>query len=640
MSTKGGLEYIQQHQQAGGGFQSYRLDEPKVKRAKSYQTTFVPSLIALALDDVGGSEPIKDKIATFLMAQKSPAWSWNYWDRSSPLMSTLPYPDDLDDTFLALSALMQHDPKQLDPTAMAEIANLLFATESKTGGPYRTWLVDKTPDDVWRDVDLVVNINIGYFLSLQDVSLPHVDALVAKAIKQGKIESPYYPPLLPAVYFLARWYNGDQLDKLCQLVLGRQILGAWESPHVAALAISSLLRLGYSADKLEADVRYVRESQASNGSWPAGPTCVDTIRSNETKKYFTGAATLTTALCLEALNLYDQALAPKQTKQSPRPLEREYKAVVDEVKNSINNLAEPNLIANTNEVLEKILARDTDKQIVILPWVVQGAAGVKTNEKTLHNLAIASLWGWMAYTVYDDFLDDEGDPKQLPSAIVANRSLLVTLRATLADNAAFHGEIAMIMNRLDGANAWEVNHCRGRIEDGRLYIDTLPDYGDYSQLADRSLGHTIAGLGVLYAAGDVSDAPRMVALRTFFRHYLIARQLNDDAHDFEQDLMLGHVNAVAVFVLQKWMTKHALKSGIHLHKDMKALRLIMWEDVIDVVCGTIQDHLDAAHDILNDPAVGLDQKYLQPLLTPLEEATAKALAGRDEAQKFISSLSS
>jgi hypothetical protein len=641
MTIQGGLNYIAKQQLKGGGFTSYRLDEVGDGSIKSYRTTFIPSLIALALKDVPGSEKIQKGINRFLLDQKSSSWSWNYWDRHSALMRKMPYPDDLDDTFLALAALWHYDQTFLTPTVMARMTNLLFATESRTGGPYSTWLIDGVADEVWRDIDLVVNINIAYFLSLQDVELPHLNQLVETAIGKKQLHSPYYPPTQPAAYFLARWYRGDSVLKLKKLIYANQVLGAWETPHQTALAVCTLLRLGTPAKELQVAIEYLQSTQNKNGSWPAGPMCSDTMRTGEKKVYFAGSSSLTTAICLEALTLYEQN-AKVHPHIAGKSAKRNYEKVVKDVTDSIKalGLGHKELQVNTQAVLKKILARDSDKQIVMLPWLIQQAASVEVDEETLHNLGVASLWGWMAYTVYDDFLDQEGDPKCLPSAIFANRRLLDTLQATLTDNIEFQTDIDEIMNRLDEANAWEVSHCRGNLEGDVFTIAKLPDYSNYWQLADRSLGHTISGLGVLYGAGVSKTAPQLKGLKDFFRYYLIARQLNDDAHDWEEDLMRGHVNAVGLLILKKWAdeTHGSLEEGINLKKEGKKLQLIMWEQVIDEVCNKVNFYVDEARNILAKPGVNLDQKQLLPLLTPLEEAAKKALQTRDQALEFISAL--
>ena len=632
----GGLRYIAKAQLAGGGFQSYRLEDPSVHYSKRYRTTFVPSLVALALADVPGSGEIREHIARFLIDQKSSEWSWNYWDRASAAAATMPCPDDLDDTFLALAALWRTDRKLFRPNVMAYIANMLFATEQKPGGPYRTWLAGDEAEPVWRDIDPLVNSNIAYFLKLQDVELPALVALVESAIQANELTSQYYPDTQPAAYFVSRWYKGECAARLQEQVLVGRVDGHWATPHETALAVSTLLRFGHPIDDVKEAVDFLLASQRPNGSWEAGSICYDAARTGETLQYGMGSACLTTAFCLEALQLFETLSAHSISKKVKKP---QYEQVISEVYSAIRMLHQQDLRRRTRIAFKLQLEGDTSQEIIMLPWLVAKAFGVKPNEQLFRQLARVSAWGWMAYTIFDDFLDNEGNPTVLPCAITAHRHLLLTLNDTLPGDAGFQIEVRDILNQLDGANAWEVSHCRGVVEADRFLIARLPDYGDYWQLADRSLGHTIAGLGVLYGSRLRSNSIQIIQYKKFFHHYLIARQLNDDAHDWEDDLAKGHVNVVGVKIIKRWMASgHRLKDGIHLQDDKKALRLIMWETVIDEVCRDIHVHIRFARKALAHPDLHIQQEVLLETLVPLEEAAKHALDTRDDAIEFISSL--
>lgn len=628
MSILGGLDFIARQQRKDGGFWEYNLSLPGEMTRPKYRTTFTPSLVALALANLPRGRRIRQKCVEFLLAQKSTSWSWNYWARSSAQTRLQAYPDDLDDTFLALCAIWHYDQSFIAPSVSAEVAHLLFATETQPGGPYRTWLVDNDANEVWRDVDPAVNANIGAFLALQDVELPALTTFLETAVAEQKLISPYYPTGLPITYFMSRWYRGKYKERLQDLILLEQKDATWESPHQTALAVSALIRLGYPAGKLKAACQSLRMTQAADGGWPPEPMCIGP------GGQLSGSAALTTALCIEALTLYQHAVKKPRPSKSPAPPDRHYDIVVNTVRDHIATLGHTELKLQTHAVLERIISRDHDRQIVRLPLIIAQASAVRASEDLTRQLAVANVWGWMAYMVYDDFLDNEGDPRFLPSAVYAHRQLFESLRATLPGNRAFHDEIAAIMDRLDQANAWEVAHCRASIKKGRLFIDKLPEYGDYWQLADRSLGHAIAGIGVLYDAGV--SAQRIQALVSFFEHYLIARQLNDDAHDWESDLARGHINAAAAKILEIWSAKHRLAMGIDPIGQSEALRLIMWEQVIDSICHDIASHIAEAKSALG--RAGMDDTVVLPLLMPLENAAKKALSTRDDSLEFISRL--
>jgi hypothetical protein len=629
-AQEGGLRFIESQQRPDGGFWEYCLDDNNDIPPR-YRTTYTPSVIALALSEVTGSAQIQKDITVFLRDQMSPDGSWNYWAKSSKMISKAPYPDDLDDTFLALGALSRYDKQFLNPQVSARIARLLFACETQPGGPYKTWLLEGDHKE-WSDIDVVVNANIAGFLALQDIDLPHLTELVEQAIGAGEegLVSSYYPSPIHAAYFISKWYRGGLVNELRQIILAHQKDNIWETPHRTALAVSALIGLGYPANNLKSAIDYLGRQQQADGSWQAGAMCLGV------RGCSSGAPSLTTAVCLEAIAAYRRT--QHRTRETiKQPVQSATSVTAEIVRRRIDALKHaPELQAKATEVFTRILDRDRDGQVVHLPSIIATAAHINAKRHLVNNLAVASLWGWMAYTVYDDFLDNEGEPSSLPAAIFSHREMTRAFWQTLPNNPAFHNEVDATLTRIDQANAWELGHCRARVVKNRLQFAGLPDYGDYWQLADRSLGHSLPALGVFYSAGEESGSARMNALRDFFRHYLIARQLNDDAHDWQKDLQTGHINAVAVRIIGQWRLAHPRKNVIHLVKEREALELIMWEVIIDGVCRDIIWHAEQARGALKNAR--LDETQMMPLIQPLIDAAKRALRERDETLEFLAAL--
>jgi hypothetical protein len=624
-----GLTYIAAQLQENGGIVSYSSSDPHDFRVSTeYRTTFFPSLVLGVLADMQTptAQQIKDRLAVYLLTQKNDSWSYNYWDRTSEQYKQLPFPDDLDDTFCALSALWQYDKKLIGGDVLATVSTLLIQTEDEPGGPYRTWLIDRGAGDEWQDKDLAVNANIAYFLSLQDVELPGIQGFIERAIVTSRITSPYYPDSFPLISFIAHWYHGPLIETLIQRLLDQQVKDHWQTAQQTALALSSLVRLGYPVTKLRKTVTWLTAQQQADGSWPIDGFCIDPTKDGTTQ--YAGSAVLTTAVCLEALTLFEMTRVRSKIVKSERS--PEYRQVVAILEKVIAAFPAPELIKTTRLILKRISSHDPDGQIGVLPWMTATAMNIDVDQSLATELALASFWGWMAYSVYDDFLDNEGDPKLLPAALVCFRQMQDTLRAVLPDNQAFQTEVATILHRIDAANAWEVSHCRGERDGDYLRLPPLPEYGDYWQLADRSLGHSIAALGVLYS--NNSTPAQLTRLRDFFQHFLIARQLHDDAHDWEADLRLGHINAVAVPILKHWK-----KKTLQFHANEEVLRTIFWEHVIDSVAADILEHCSLARAALDDRTGQVSNPLLQ-LLISLEKGAQAAIEQRDETLAFIRGL--
>lgn len=624
--------YLASVQLPNGGFRSLSSSQINsfATATREYETTFFPSLILSALQGSGAPEleQVRQKLTAFLLAQKSKAWTWNYWNRNSNAYRKLPYPDDLDCSFCALASLHRQVPEALTGRTLAAVAKVLIACETTPGGPYKTWHTTSSATE-WQDVDLVVNSNIAYFLQLEDIELPNIVTMTEAAIRRRRFTTPYYPSQFAVFYFVTRWYHGKSLALLRRHIMDSVRLPKKLSSLDISLAICSLLRAGVTPNVVTPLVKLLLRRQAQDGSWPAATFSLDpSVRG---KVHYAGAASLTTAFCLEAIQLYEDARQIVEARPVPSP----YQLVSERISKRVMTIEQTDLRREVQLLWKSMLAQDADKEIGLLPWLVAEAGQLTVGESILEQLAAANLWGWMAYTTYDNFFDEQATPKQLPAAIFCMRRLLVTLHETLPQNAAFQHTVSTILERMDAANSWELAHCRGKFEGQKLIIKQLPNYTDYWQLADRSLGHTIAALGVLHAAGKDIKASQIRAVETGLRHYLIARQLHDDAHDWQADLELGQINAVAVRVLRRWsrMNGRSLTEGIDLSKEAEQLQRIMWERIIVTVCAQVQEHCQATRSALTE--AGFTTTLADRLLIRLERGAREALAEREQTLAFI-----
>lgn len=646
-SINRGIDSLIKSQQKDGSLLSLSSPHSKsfTKAKKSYM--IFPSFLVLsclnALEETAKIKTIRRKVAKFLLSQKSEHWSFNYWARGSQEAKTRPYPDDLDDTFCALSALFQYNPKLIDGSAMAKIVTLLTAVEKKEGGPYRTWLVSQDADEVWKDVDLVANSNIAYFLSLQDISLQSIKALIESAIETENYTSPYYPSVYPIIYFISRFYKGKKTKKVRDFLLSkREANGKWENPQNTALAISSLFNLNTPIDKLEKSVVYLMRNQTM-GSWKPYTFCIDLIVGK--KKYYAGSSAVTTALCLEAMGKYQKQLskiasAPvdvtkSQVATSPlykKQAEKVYKEVVKQARQRFSSLNNE-LKIQALKCLEATLKKDKDKQIGLMPYffnVSLGEKGKNVPKNLLIKLGLVNLYGWIAYSIYDDFLDDEGDPKLLSVANVCLRESTTIYNNILPKKTGFPAFMQEVVDTIDAANTWEVNHCRIKIKSSELKIQgfKIPDFGDFSRLAHRSLGHALGPAVILYFLGYNTSSPELKNLMRFFKHFLIARQLNDEAHDWEKDLKMGQINAVGAQILKKVKNKK-------LKVTVGQLQEVFWHKVVVDICQTILKHTQLSQKALKKISIITNPSLLEQLLIPIEYSVHKALKEREETLKFL-----
>lgn len=626
-----GLAFLEKNQEAGGGFTSYSsVSLQPFRRSRSTRTTFVPALMLAALSGLEQAAALRVRagLAGFLLRQKDDTWAFNYWAKGAPERRAMPYPNDLDDTFCALAALYLHDPSIIDEAALATIIKLLLATEVSVGGPYRTWLVPADSAAAWLDTDLAVNSNVAYFLSLASNNLPALDGMMGRAIEDGSFVSPYYPSEHVFMYYLARAYGGPHKPRL--LRKARQLYKSASTDLDRALCLIARLRLGDTRGIIK-DIAGLLSGQRRDGSWPAAAFCRDPDQDG--KPYYNGAAVLTTAFALEALHTYNgvQRTPARSIAAAPHG-GTPYDSVLRLAKKHLRPLPGDLRRATLRSVTQ--LAEGGNGQEII------GLAGQFNRSLRrplqpvpkgfLENLSLANLFGWAAYTIYDDFLDGEGQPGLLPAANVAMRSSLRQFLDALPADRPYHHVVRDVFDIIDGANAWELAHCRYRVQDDKLVIGSLPDYGGLAKLAERSFGHILAPLAILHASKAGKEA--VGHTRGALQRYLIVRQLNDDLHDWQSDLEHGHIT----YVVARILSGLSLRRGRHPLPDLvRMARPEFWHETLPEICGEMRHHIDLGRKALDQAGIFTDNNVIGRLLESQAAIVADTIARQGQAENFL-----
>lgn len=661
------IEVIEEDQRADGSFASYSVpleSAPPGKRfgaaATEYRTTFMVALIAEALAEVADPrlEAVRQRAVDWLLEQRGPQWSYNYWARDAAEAKTQPYPDDWDDTSCTLAAVMRVRPAAVTGEVMGHIVTLLTNTETAEGGPYRTWIVPQDAPAHWHDVDVAVNANIGYMLKLQGVDLPSLEQLVDERVAAGVLESPYYPGPGTIEYFVSRWYRGAHGPALRTQILARRRAGRWGGALDTALAVSALINLGADPSEVQSAATWLRGRRADQLA--AEAFCMDPAI--EGVKYVAGSRALTAALCLEALAKYEAAVqaraagragvrragaGPAGAGAGPTADAGGSAGIREQVVARVmTRLAEggPEIAAGGQQIWGRLSDGPAAEQIILLPYLFRQALGKRgraVSDDRVVELGVISLYGWLAYTIYDDFLDEEGQPPLLPVANLALRELVLALQREAARRPAFGPLAWATLDQQEAANAWEVTHCRVRRQSD-LLRRPAPDFGDRRALAERSLGHALGCLAITLELGYRADGPEVAALQRFFRQFLTARQLSDDVHDWKQDLTRGQINAVGAYLLagiQGGAEAQGAKAprprtvpGLYEQLDR-----YFWERGAAELGGQIEAGLGRARAAVKGLAWLERPEVLEALLAPIEQSARRAEQQRRQATEFLRS---
>lgn len=639
------VSFISQVQEKNGSFLHNTSSDPvHFSQSQWHHSVFITTLMLSFLHVIPSFKKniiIQKRIVAFLLEQKSTMWTFNYWDRNSQEAKTMPYPDDLDDTFCALTALYQYNPQLIDGEVLAKIVSVLTFVEEKEGGPYRTWLVPPESKQVWKDVDIAVNSNIAYFLSLQEVDLPNIEKFIEKAIKKDAIQSPYYVNKYSIIYFISRWYNGKYKDMLKNnLISSMHQNGSWGNVLDTSFAVLSCINLGIPVTELEKSITFLLKNK--NASIQPQAFYIDRIVEGTT--YYVGSSAFTATVYATALSVYANNVKNLTKNQiTADTSELLYKKIISEVEKQYFSF-DKEIYTQGKKIITRIIKRDALKHIVLLSYYFSlhlGKTAKKVPQELLENLGKANLLGWIAYTIYDDFLDGGGNPNYISIANIALRELTFLFLNILPENKKFISYFKQVMNEIDTANAWELKYCRIELRDKQFSLSeiSLTNFAGYKSVYQKSFGHALGPIAVLYSLGYDDKSMEVKQLISFFKNYIIVRQLNDDAHDWEEDLQKGHITPVVAILLKKYKKKNP-NVVINSEKDIEILRGFFWHEVIEDICALVFKHIDEARSCLYGSTLFTEKKFFESLLNPLEKGMRDALEERKKTLSFLHSFDS
>jgi len=576
---------------------------------KNEDTNFVPAVIAMALSKTKNplAQEILKNIAKLLIKNQAPSGTFNYWSKPTQHPKQEQYPNDWDDTSLAHAAIMQAGIPIRGKT-LANLLNKLRADQLRPGGPFVTWI---TPNKNAIEFDIVVNANVAYFLSLLGAQPKKLYEYLNHQILQQKFASPYYASPAAVIYFLSR----IKISARAKGILLSHILslkkpnGSFGNVLDTALTICSLLRFGYPVKKLSKSISFLLKHQRTSGEWDKQPFVVEKIVGNT--KYFKESAVLTSAVCIESLTLANSTTT--QTTLSNQE-QRFHTTILTSFKRKIRCF--PKEIRKAlNIAMYKTLTNGAKTEVVLLPlWIASLYKKQPAPLTTLKKLSEANLWGWIAYRIYDDLLDNQGHVKNLSTANIALLKLSA-LYLTIP-NRKIQNVFLKTMITVEKANAHESSQNIQLSKNG-------------IHLANKSLSAALSALAITLTSGYSTRSSEYKALLKFFRHYLALRQLNDDAHDWLDDLHAGKINFVASLLVSKKCSARFL-----LSQKTKSQK-VFWRKAFPHVLSLCNHHLHLARKNVNKLPSGKYKHRLEEMLTPFAKILRESELKQQQTIEFL-----
>ena len=343
------------------------------------------------------------------------------------------------------------------------------------------------------------------------------------------------------------------------------------------------------------------------------------IKTNEIKsKYFSD----TTDLKKMCSNLYLRE--KKLTKETDD-------IFLNNIKKAANSRLEklnPEFKKLASDAINRTIKNNRDGQMSLMPYYFKkalGKKGNKLNDLLIAELGLANTFFWTAFIVYDDFWDEDekAAPKLLPVANFLARSYISYFNKVLPNDNQFTNFFTDLMDKLDSANTWETLHCRTKVENNLFYIPKhLPNYQDYTKKFEPASGHILGCVALMIKIGYKINSKEINNLIGYFKNYLIAMQINDDAHDLQEDLSRGHLSTVAVMFLHDWQKKYPEQKTIDLKNDLEKIQQLFWFTTVKKSCRLTISYTTKARKLLANMDFLENPEYLEKFIN-ISEKVAK-----------------
>lgn len=257
-------------------------------------------------------------------------------------------------------------------------------------------------------------------------------------------------------------------------------------------------------------------------------------------------------------------------------------------------------------------------------WFYHDLTGQKSplRRSVLKILSQANLDLWRALNIYDDFLDQEGRPNDLPLGNWYYRHFL-TAYYRLNLPVPFYQIMEKILDKLDKANRNETLYHRAIKQKNKLIFPSrLPGWKNIDWLADKSLALALGPIAILYLLKkEKSDRQpnnrHIKATLDFFRFALTAKQLADDAGDWREDLAKGCLTPANTLIIRAAQKKNI---KLDLRRDPETACLIFATEVSELISNRISKLGRQAKRAARRAGLKENGQLINNIIRPLEAA--------------------
>ncbi len=332
-------------------------------------------------------------------------------------------------------------------------------------------------------------------------------------------------------------------------------------------------------------------------------------------------------------------------KKENAEIEKIFKLAKNELKNLPKRFQEEII-----KVIKETAKNNPDKQMLLLPYYFYKSLDLessqefnqekfKEKEKLITKLGLINAYFWSAFIIYDDFWDEDekARPKLLPVANFMSRNLIEFYFSEFQKYKDYQKYYQEILNNLDYANFFETINGRFKNdlrENKKLNLEeiNLINYKNYKIKFFPAGAHILGPLLMMAHLGFKVKSKEIKNLENFFINYLIARQLNDDIYDFEEDLARGNLSSA--------INETLIQAKLQGYKQVNEaeLKKIFWLKTLKILSKEIIKKTKLAENYLKKIKIIEKPKPLLKFSNLARASALKALKERTETLDFIKEI--
>ena len=140
---------------------------------------------------------------------------------------------------------------------------------------------------------------------------------------------------------------------------------------------------------------------------------------------------------------------------------------------------------------------------------------------------------------------------------------------------------------------------------------------------------------MFYSLGYDENSKEVKNLISYFKNYLIAMQINDDVHDFEEDLKRGHLSTAIVMLLEDLDPN---QMQIDLINDLEKLKRMFWFKTVIKASKKAIYHTEKAREALKNISIIENFAPLEHYIDITENVAKRALEEQNKSVDFLNNF--